>query len=161
MGSVDAQRHRLQIFACPVGHAPGDLVAWPKRSQEHRYVSPEGIPQIGPLRFAACTAGEANGPRLKPKYCFNGRLDRVRLTEGVLTFEEVRALAGTSVPRATSGRIVGFWDFAKDIDRIEITDLSPNALHGVTVNVPTRAVGGVDWDGSVHDWRERPAHYSA
>ena len=161
MGGVDAQQNKLQIAACSAGHSPGELVAWPERRQVQHYASGDAIAQAGILRFAACTAGMGNGARLKPAYCFNGRLDRVRLIEGVVTLEEARKLAGTAIPLAMSSRVIGFWDFAKGIDKIDITDLSSNALHGVTVNVPTRAVSGVDWDGSFHDWRDRPDHYSA
>lgn len=160
-GSLDAQNGRLRIAAGALDRCPGDSVAWPNLQHEQDYPRAHEVPKIGPLRFAACADGAGNGSRLKPAQCFNGRLDRVRLSEGVRTFEEAHCLAGMAIAPSLESQVVGFWDFSKDIEHIEITDLSSNALHGVAVNVPTRAVRGVDWDGTTNDWRVRPDHYSA
>jgi N,N-dimethylformamidase len=161
VGGVNARTCKLHIAVRPIARSAGDVVAWPEQCLEESYSSLHPIPQQGPLRFGACTAGPSNGSRLKATCCFNGRLDRVRMSSGVVNLKEAVWLAGTSVPKVLEARVIGFWDFARDIDKIEITDLSVNALHGETVNVPTRAVTGVDWDGSGDDWRARPQHYSA
>lgn len=160
-GSLDAENGVLYVAAQAVDHAAADRVSWPAMRQHERYSRVEPAPQVGPLRFAACADGPGARTRLKPACCFNGRLDRVRLTAGMLALEDTFALAQTTIPSSLKSRVIGFWDFSSDIERIEITDLSANALHGVTINVPMRAVRGVGWDGSVDDWRARPDHYSA
>jgi N,N-dimethylformamidase len=160
VGSFDALDRRISIHArrVPVVGASADEWAESCVSQipgnihiVHQHV----------LRFAACTDGPGNGQRLKPNGCFNGRLDRVRLSAGVLSNAEAFSLIASDIPELPSAPLVGHWDFSLGIDSLEIRDLSKNGLHGVTVNIPTRAVAGVDWDNSVTDWRHRPTHYSA
>ena len=73
---------------------------------------------------------------------YNGKLEAPRLGDG-------------------AGGLVGAWDFARDIATEHVTDTSPNALHGETVNLPLRAMKGAAWTGEWHDWRARPAHYGA
>ena len=53
------------------------------------------------------------------------------------------------------------WDFSLDIGTEEITDTGQLGLHGKTVQMPTRAVPGVNWTGEVHDWTVDASHYSA
>lgn len=115
----------------------------------------------GPLRFAACTDGPGHGGRLKPAFCFNGRLDRVRLAADVLDEADALSLARAAAPDSQNRSVVGFWDFGIGMDSTTAQDLSGNELHGVVVNMPMRAVAGANWDGSVRDWRDCADHYSA
>jgi N,N-dimethylformamidase len=52
-------------------------------------------------------------------------------------------------------------DSSRDIGSEAVTDLSPNRLHGRTVNLPTRAVAGSAWSAARHDWRAVPEEYGA
>jgi len=161
MASYDAIRGLTRIHARPMLRAPSELLSWPDVGTQER-VPPGLTPlQRGPLRFAASMGGPGNRSRLKPVSVFNGRLDRVRLCTGALDLEQGIALAAAQIPDSLLSRVLGFWDFGAGIDTIDVFDRSGHGLRGVTVNLPTRAVAGVAWDGSTNDWRQRPDHYSA
>jgi N,N-dimethylformamidase len=57
--------------------------------------------------------------------------------------------------------LIAAWDFAEGIGTTQITDRSPNALHGETVNLPARGMVGAGWNGQAFHWRERPDLYGA
>lgn len=59
------------------------------------------------------------------------------------------------------GDCAGHWDFSQAISSLEIMDTGPQGRHGYLENMPTRAVPGRLWDGSVNDWRSDPTHYGA
>lgn len=161
MASFDASKRQICLSAQPIPKAPCELLTWPATSVAERIADTLKPVQHGPLRFAAAADGPGNGSRSKPIYCFNGRLDRVRLCRGVLDQEKAWALAGTQIPESLREKIVAFWDFGQGIDTINVHDRSGNGLDGITVNLPTRAVAGVDWNGSFNDWHLGPDHYSA
>ena len=64
-------------------------------------------------------------------------------------------------PALRSRGVAAEWDFSRSIGTARVEDRSPHGLHGRTINAPKRAVTGSRWDGSVHDWRQNPAHYAA
>lgn len=64
-------------------------------------------------------------------------------------------------PRLRSDGLDAAWDFAEGIETAAVVERSPAGWHGRLVNAPKRAVTGSCWDGSVHHWRENPAHYAA
>jgi N,N-dimethylformamidase len=94
-----------------------------------------GIDAAGPLYFAA--EATTDGP---PISHFDGKLE---------------------APRLSADGIGLAWDFARGIGSRTLHEVSGNGPDGVTVNAPKRAVTGSHWDGSVHDWRQRPDHYAA
>ena len=97
--------------------------------------APSGVVPTGPLLFAA----EHIAPGRTIRH-FTGKLE---------------------APHLRCAGLAARWDFATDIGTTRIADRSPHALHGRTVNAPKRAVTGAAWDGTVHDWRQNPAHYAA
>src|SRR5579859_4347706 len=161
VASYDATLRQIRISARPVMNAPCDLLTWRPVEVQESIPDTLSLIQQGPLRFAAAAGGPGNGSRLKPAHCFNGRLDRVRLCAKILDEQDARALAGTQIPEHLRKQVVGFWDFGQGIDTVDVHDYSDNGLHGTTLNLPTRGVAGVDWDGSNTDWRSCPDHYSA
>jgi N,N-dimethylformamidase len=56
---------------------------------------------------------------------------------------------------------IGAWDFSIGIDTEAVHDISGNALHGTTHQMPTRAMTGHNWDGSETKWRHAPHQYGA
>jgi N,N-dimethylformamidase len=60
-------------------------------------------------------------------------------------------------------RVVGLaaWDFARRIGTLEVEDSGPNGLHGMLVNLPTRAMKGASWTGRERDWKRAPDQYAA
>ncbi len=53
------------------------------------------------------------------------------------------------------------WDFSPGISSTRIEDTGPKALHGVLVNLATRAVTGSNWNAEEMCWRHAPDHYGA
>lgn len=92
---------------------------------------------------------------------FNGKLDRVRWSGVALDRVAIERLNAANLPPADEPAILGFWDFSRDIPTEHITDLGPLGLAGYTVNLPSRATTGSNWDGTEHDWRRAPDQYGA
>jgi N,N-dimethylformamidase len=86
---------------------------------------------------------------------FDGRLEAPRLVAGLLSRDQLDALAADDPP------VAGWWDFSHGIPTDAFADLSPHRRHGVLRNLPTRAVTGRRWTGEVHDWRHAPEQYAA
>lgn len=112
----------------------------------------------GALMFAAARRGPQRGQLYG---CYNGKIDSPRLANRALSRAELAQLATGPVPATLAGDVVGYWDFSADIPGVTITDRSPNALHGLVVNLPARAMTGYNWDGSVMDWKQAPEQYGA
>ena len=147
--SYDAQEGIARVVQTPLS---GD----PLRTSAGEAELPVGraafAPPGGPLLFAAWSESPADAG-LRTGGHYNGKLEAPRLASAALDEAEMARLP---VEAAS-----GVWDFSRDIDSEGITDLSPHALHGRTVNLPTRAVTGHNWCGESLSWRERPGHYGA
>lgn len=109
-----------------------------------------------PLLMAALPS-EDGGTRCH----FNGRIDRPRVTARTLSGDEVAALAWDAAPHEREAALVAGWDFSRDIGRTRVTDVGFNALHGHTVNLPSRGVKGFNWTGREQSWRHAPEEYGA
>lgn len=159
--SYDASVQRIRLVADIVPDSPGDTVAWPRTITESKHNKSLSIIHSPPLRFAACNDGSSNRKMLEPFGCFNGKLDRVRLLNMVASDGQIQSLAGTEIPPEIDRHVIGFWDFSQGIGSENVHDLSRNKLNGTTVNLPMRAVTGVDWNGEIREWKRKPSHYSA
>lgn len=111
---------------------------------------------VAPFRFAAWT-GEGG----RPGGYFNGKLDRTRLLKTALDSGDISRLRDIEPPPGVSNAVVGWWDFSRDIRTENLIDASVNAHHGVTHQLPTRAVTGFNWRGDEHRWRDAPEQYGA
>lgn len=98
-----------------------------------------------PLTIAA-QAGAGGDARVNTQAHFNGKIEAPRIHADA---------------RATAYSLVAAWDFSRDIASTRVTDSGPHGLHGELVNLPTRAVTGHNWDGSVHAWTQAPDQYGA
>jgi len=112
------------------------------------------------LLFAALPVTLSTG---KPgsKCHFNGKIDRPRLTAGVLSSAERSAIAGNRLPHEGNTQVIGAWDFSRDIGGGALTDVGPNGLHGNTVNLPSRGCKGYNWSGTEQNWQHAPQEYGA
>jgi N,N-dimethylformamidase len=90
---------------------------------------------------------------------FNGRLEAPRMVANELTNEVAESLLSSTA--VTHVALLGAWDFAQGIESEQIIDLSPAKRHGWTMQLPTRAVKGVHWNGTVQQWTDDPAQYAA
>jgi N,N-dimethylformamidase len=57
--------------------------------------------------------------------------------------------------------LVAAWDFSRDTGTDVVSDTGPNALHGHTVNLPSRGCKGFNWSGKEQNWQHAPAEYGA
>jgi N,N-dimethylformamidase len=112
------------------------------------------------LLFAALRTETADGKPASACH-FNGKIDRPRLAAGVLSDAEIAAVAADEDPCERNPRLVAAWDFARDTGTHAITDTGPDALHGRTVNLPSRGCKGFNWSGREQNWRHAPGEYGA
>ena len=157
----DSERKVIRIDAEHIDGSFSREFAWKPQTNCAELPSDFDVPQTAALRFGAVTGVPGNNSGHAAAQTLNGKLDSIRLTHGVLNAEDVHVLSGLAIPRGMAGKIIGFWDFGKGVGTTKVHDLSPNNLHGKTVNLPDRAVVGVRWDGNTEEWMVKPDHYSA
>lgn len=111
-------------------------------------------------QLAACDwllAAVLDGGQLRSG--FNGRLEAPRLVAGELATDVVASLLDSAA--VTHVALLGAWDFAQGIHTEQLIDVSPGKRHGWTMQMPTRAVKGVHWNGTTQRWLDDPAQYAA
>jgi N,N-dimethylformamidase beta subunit-like protein/concanavalin A-like lectin/glucanase superfamily protein len=91
---------------------------------------------------------------------FNGKIDSPAIFGEALKPEALLALPGTR-DEPPPERAVASWDFSQDIGGTSVADASHHRRSGRTVNLPTRAMTGWNWDGSEMDWKRKPELYGA
>lgn len=92
---------------------------------------------------------------------FNGKIDSPRLFGRALNRDEVESLKRGAPPTDLGAALVAAWDFAPDSSSRKIADTSSHALHGQTVNLPTRAMTGHNWTGNEANFTRAPNEYGA
>ena len=88
---------------------------------------------------------------------FNGKIENPRVYGRALTRAELDAIRQGRGPADA----VAAWDFSVDIATTRIVDTSTRKLHGVAVNMPTRAVTGHNWSGEEMDFKHARSQYGA
>jgi N,N-dimethylformamidase len=150
--SYDAASGRLALEQCPQFKLPGQA---PRVESHTTQMAALAVCSL-PLTMGALP--DPTGGRWASDY-FNGKLDGPRLA--------ARAVDATSLADALpsghglSDVLIGWWDFAFDIGSDTVTDRSGYGNHGETINLPSRACKGWNWDGGQHDWRIAPHQYGA
>ena len=152
--SYDAETRRVTLYQEPQTDYPtvSDAARVRKKTQLERVGSNQSA-----LMFGALRTGSGKG-KLDQK--FNGKIDSPRLANRVLERAEMERLK-SGVPAHLQESVVGAWDFSRDISATRVTDISPNRLHGETVNMPARGMKGYNWSGESMDWKQAPQHYGA
>ena len=89
----------------------------------------------------------------------NGKLERPTLWEGG-AIDAVLARQRGAVPTPGTPGCSRSLDLPS-ASRPGSPPISARAPHARLVNLPTRAMTGSAWDGSVHDWTQAPAQYGA
>jgi len=112
------------------------------------------------LTFAALSTPLPDGKR-GYTLNFNGKIDRPRLAATVLSETEIVTVAAQQDPCAQNPNLVAAWDFSRDAGTNVISDSGPNALHGRTVQLPSRGCKGFNWSGTEQNFRHAPAEYGA
>ena len=156
-GSYDALTGELQVCQEPVNvdHEHHRVASAARRVGLNALVN-----STSPLMFAALPTTLSTGsPGSRCHY--NGKIDRPRLTSGVLPPAERSAMAGDALSDDRDTSVIGAWDFSRDIGGAAVTDAGPNGLHGHTVNLPSRGCKGHNWSGTEQNWSHAPEEYGA
>ena len=152
--SYDAETRRVGLYQEPQVDYP--TVSDTAGVQQEVQIARMGTNQAA-LMFGALRTGSGQG-RLDQK--FNGKIESPRLANRVLERTDMERIK-SGVPASLQDSLVGAWDFSQDISSTTVTDVSPNRLHGETVNMPARGMKGHNWSGESMDWQQAPAHYGA
>src|SRR5579859_4552713 len=94
-----------------------------------------------------------------PHEVFNGKIDRPKLFNRALDLREIELLQRTGEPLPPG--VLAAWDLSVGIGSDIVHDASSYGRHGVTVNLPTRAVTDHTWSGTELNWTNAPAQYAA
>jgi N,N-dimethylformamidase len=95
----------------------------------------------------------------RPQAVFNGKIERPKLFDRALSPDEIDGLQNADAPLPRG--VLAAWDFSKGITDTTVHDLSPSGLHGVTVNLPMRAVTDHTWTGEHLRWTDARHEYAA
>lgn len=155
VASCDADSGTASITVEPAGDVAPDL----SESASGRVVAIDGAgrPPAGVVTLAA-RLRDVDGPEASALY--NGKLESPRIFDRLLDEDEVAFLRAGGDPLGLPG-LVAAWDFSDGIDSTRVVDRSAWGRHGVTVQRPTRAVTGHNWNGDESDWRHAPEQYGA
>lgn len=135
-----------------------------------------------PVLFAAATLHAESGraiqgghykeavtpvPLPEQTWCYNGKIDRPRISCKALTKAEIDALARgyAGCTAALRNAVVGAWDFHANITTsiasCQVIDTSPNGLNGFAINLPVRGMTGYNWSGDDIVYHHVPHEYGA
>jgi N,N-dimethylformamidase len=91
---------------------------------------------------------------------YNGKIDSPRLFSRALATEELELLRSGRDPLELDS-VAAAWDFSRGIRGRSVEDVSPNELHGRTVNLPARGMTGWNWRGVETSYALAPEQYGA
>ncbi len=155
--SYDHQSKQVCLHQSPiVDHAKIDSTAEVKKESRLGGVGQNKAPIV-----MAARPRQTRGGKLIVEGHYNGKIDSPRLANRVLSPMEMEQLLGATLPDRLTSSVVAAWDFSRDITSETVTDISPNRLHGQTVNLPVRAMKGYNWTGQEMFWRHAPEQYGA
>jgi len=81
---------------------------------------------------------------------YNGKLDNLKFfNDNNISFNN------------KNKKILIQFDFSKNISSNKIIDKSPNKLHGILVNNPSRGVIGFNWKENSRSWKHNPDEYTS
>ncbi len=146
--------------------------AWVAQRPLHRYaersdsralaVTSGAVAPAAPERLRlAAWAKSVSGEAAPAGAHFNGKIDSPAIAACALGTAEREALLAEARVPDLSAALVARWDFSQEIPTTRVVDSSPAGRHGETVNLPTRAMKGWNWDGSEYNWVHKPEHYGA
>ncbi len=133
----------------------------------HRHLPYAGNPQRQVAKGKAKPSASANrfliaawNDGAKAAAHFNGKIDSPAV------YAKAHAIEALLIPPGGRGALaprqaVAAWDFARDIPGTSVVDRGPKRRHGQTVNLPTRAMTGWNWNGTELNWVHKPEHYGA
>ncbi len=145
------QLHKERLYAWP-GALTRDCVTAVTST-------PIGCPRVPMVIAGNCLSAEAPGQLIGAH--FNGKIDSPRLAKCPLDRLEMNLMLREPLDAEIEHCVLAAWDFSRGIQSDSVTDISPNNHHGVTVNLPARAMTGHNWTGEIMDWQAAPEQYGA
>lgn len=101
-------------------------------------------------------------PRPHAEEMYDGKIENPSVFTSALDDQALNGLRRGTAPRELRGQtLLASWDFSVGISTDEITDTSPNHLHGKTVNMPMRAVTGHSWKATEQCFARALDEYAA
>lgn len=94
------------------------------------------------------------------QFHLNGRVESPSIHSRPIEFGRDSGFFGAD-DALLAGELIAAWDFSRDISGRAITDVGTNAMHGVLVNRPARAVCGHTWSGRFLRFKECPTEWGA
>jgi N,N-dimethylformamidase len=131
------------------------LMAYGHSGQRH-FVEGQLVPSATPNRFLIAAWNQGKSATAH----FNGKIDSPAIFAEALKPEALLAFPGTR-DEPPPERAVADWDFSQGIGGTWIIDSSRHRRNGHTVNLPTRAMTGWNWDGTEMNWNRKPEQYGA
>ncbi|MFC7049436.1 N,N-dimethylformamidase beta subunit family domain-containing protein [Emcibacter nanhaiensis] len=153
--SVSQEHSEITLFQTVCSMGVGDLAM--KASCRKRQEIDLDVPFVPDL----LTLASSWDPQEKPLHSFNGKLEAPRLIAEYIDDNKCFGLVLAEQPSANEGRLLGFWDFSRDIQTPHIRNLLTGGLDGKVVNLPNRAVRGLRWSGRERNWQNAPLEYGA
>ena len=154
--AFDAETGKATLHQLPVED-------WPRDASRAVTERATGLSRVGATDMSLLMAGtwgvDTSGVATVQGH-FNGKIDSPRLFNRALGPDEIALLARGDDPALVEAPAAA-WDFARDFASAEVTDTSPNRLHGRLVNMPARAMTGHNWNGNETDFRRCPGEYGA
>lgn len=138
--------------------------SWPledcSRTAE-RTVSPAGAPNcVADLLIAVASQRQIKQGKFSTGGHFNGRIERPRLFSRLLAASEIGQLREGS-DALSVGSIVADWDLGIEPSSNRVHDVSGNALDGLAINFPTRALLGRSWDRNTFKYLDAPEMFGS
>jgi N,N-dimethylformamidase len=154
--TLDGSDGRVQLAQCPMHDRP----AHPASSARIEATA-KARPAGGNKLLTLAARYNAGSPKPVMTSHFDGKLDRPRVAVSALAPHDWDALGAHRPATSLCTTLAGAWDFSAGIRDTSFPDVSGNERHGRVINLPKRAVTGLDWTGEFTDWRLAPEHYSA
>ncbi len=156
--TAGSARYRSSLGAPRPTSAPLLMAASSLQAQSGRYVGGAHYGQLAaPVEIPVHT------------HKYNGRIERPRVANAVLSQAEVELLLSAAgvqqLPGELRESIVAAWDFSANIAdnaaSTHIVDTGPHRLHGIAINLPVRGVTGFNWSSDYMSFRHAPQEYGA
>ena len=92
---------------------------------------------------------------------YNGKLESPSLCARALRADERSAFLDGQAAHSADANPIAHWDFSQQMSTTRAVDTTGHGHDGELVNMPTRAMKGVLWDGTEYNWTHCPEHYGA
>lgn len=158
-GTLDADARVVYLYQLPLSNWPSD----PSSAVIDEAVQSRGPGKNDSPLLIAATHGEIVGAnRLAGQGLYNGKIDSPCVFARALRCNEIERLRKGVPPEKVAGDdLAGAWDFSADVASARVTERSRHGLHGVAVNMPTRAVTGHNWTANEINCKHVPQEYGA